>query len=92
VLLDFPPERRGSETPLEYIIEEDRRRYKTDEIRTGSLEQSVVWNALAESFHESIGKVRVFCHPDHAEFLTAFLKRSEIESMLAHALHQADTE
>ena len=91
LLVDFPPE-RISDTPLEFVVEEDRRRYKVDELRTGSLEQSVVWNALQANFHESIGKLRVFCHPDHVSFLSAFLSRQAIENALSDALHRTEAD
>lgn len=90
LLVDFPPEKKGTKTALEYIVEEDRRRYKIDEMRTGSLEQSIVWKGLQDSFHESIGKLRIFCHPDHAEFVSAYLSRQEFEAALREALAETD--
>jgi HD superfamily phosphohydrolase len=89
LLVDFPPERRGSETELEYIVEGDRRRTKADEMKTGSLEHSIVWQTLRDKFHESIGKVRVYCHPDHSDFLTASLTPKQIEDALGEALKVA---
>jgi HD superfamily phosphohydrolase len=92
LLIDIPPERKGSDIPLEFIVEEDRRRVKSDEMRTGNLEQSILWKALHESFQVSIGKLRVFCHPDHAEFLTAYLSRPTIENALSSALNKVEAE
>jgi HD superfamily phosphohydrolase len=92
VLVDFPPSRKGSTTGLEYVVEEDRRWFKIDELKTGNLEQSVVWKVLQQSFQESIGKLRVFCHPDHAEFLSAYLSRLEIEEALTSSLHEVAAE
>jgi HD superfamily phosphohydrolase len=92
LLVDFPPERRGSEIPLEYIVEEDRRRVKQDEMRVGSLEQSVVWNALQKSSHESIGKLRVYCHPDFSDYVGALLTRSAIESALSTAVTRVEAD
>src|SRR5207248_10582897 len=92
LLLDLPPKRKGSDMPLEYIVEEDRRRYKVDEVRIGSLEEAVVWKSLQDSFHESIGKVRLFCHPDHADFVSSFLTRPEFEHTLADAVQQVEGE
>jgi hypothetical protein len=90
LLVDIPADRRGSETPLEFIIEEDRRRVKIDQLKTGNREASVVWKALQDSFQESIGKLRVFCHPDHDEFLTSFLGRNKIEDALSRALKKVE--
>jgi hypothetical protein len=92
LLIDIPLERRASSSPLEYLVEEDRKRFKREELRTENLEQSVIWKALQSSFQESIGKLRVFCHPDHAEFLVAFVQRGTFESILASALAEAERE
>lgn len=92
LLVDMPPERKGSTIPLEFVIEEDRRRGKADEMRTGSLEHSIVWKAMQDSFQVSIGKLRVLCHPDHADFLSAFLSRPVIENALSAALVTIDRE
>jgi HD superfamily phosphohydrolase len=92
LLVDIPTARPGSSTPLEFVIEEDRRRVKSDEMRTGSLEHSVIWKALQDSFQESIGKLRVFCHPDHSDFLSAYLSRQSIENALTSALQLTEQE
>jgi hypothetical protein len=92
ILVDFPPEKGGSATALEYIIEEERRRYKSDELETGTLEQSVIWNSLNDKFHESIGKLRVFAHPDHDEFLRHALSRSVLEGALVEVINAVASE
>jgi hypothetical protein len=89
VLVDVPPEREGSDTELEYLREEDRRRYKVDEVETGSLEESVVWAQLKNNAQQSIAKVRIFCHPEHHEFLSNYLDHEQIRGQLDKAL--ADT-
>jgi HD superfamily phosphohydrolase len=86
VLLIDVPGQRTSDNKLEYVIEEDRRRSKTDEMRTGSCEQSLVWKALHDHFHQSIGKVRVFAHPDYSAFVSACLSRQVLEECLSGAL------
>jgi hypothetical protein len=90
LLVDLPADRSGSETELEFIVEEDRRRVKIDEMLTGNREASIVWKVLQDSFQLSIGKLRAFCHPDHEEFLSAFLERNEIEDALSSALKSVD--
>jgi HD superfamily phosphohydrolase len=92
LLVDVPLAKRGSSTPLEFIIEEDRRHVKQDEMRIGSLEQSLVWRTLQDSFQESIGKLRVFCHPDHAEFISAYLSRQALENALSYAMEKTEGE
>jgi HD superfamily phosphohydrolase len=87
LLIDLPPVRPSSKAPLMYLIEEDRRRIKIDENQVGTLESSLVWEALQGNFQESIGKLRVFCHPTHHEFLSAFLSRRVIEGALSSALN-----
>jgi HD superfamily phosphohydrolase len=86
LLIDLPPVRPSSKSPLMYLIEEDRRRIKIDENQVGTLEASLVWEALQGNFQESIGKLRVFCHPKHHDFLSAFLSRRVIEGALSSAL------
>jgi serine/threonine protein kinase len=92
VLLDIPIEKFGADTPLEYLVEEDRRRSKTDELQTGSLAESNMWKALQASSYESIGKVRVFCHPSHSDFLSAFLQREYLEGALREALRGVEAD
>jgi len=87
VLIDIPSRSTG-DSKLEYIIEEDRRRSKADEMRTGSCEQSVVWQALQDYFQQSIGKARVFAHPQYSAFLSACLPRQSVEEALSGALRE----
>jgi hypothetical protein len=92
VLVDIPPESPAGDAILEFLVEEDRRRYKVDEVKTGTLEHSVVWRELRKNFRQSIGKMRVFAHPDHNDFLSAYLSRSDIEGALDGALRKVDGE
>lgn len=91
-LLDLPPERKPATVGLEYLVEEDRRHIKNEELKAEKLEQSAVWRALQRSFQESIAKLRIFCHPDHAEFVCAYFldDRAHLERMLAEALKEAE--
>jgi HD superfamily phosphohydrolase len=91
-LIDIPPERKPSNVGLEYLVEEDRRRFKSEEVRTEKLEQSIVWKTLQRSFHESIAKLRIFCHPDHADFVASSFvdHRSELENILSHSLTEVE--
>jgi len=84
VLVDAAQPRPGAATGLEVIEEEDRRRARIDELPTGKPEPSSLWTKLRTDLHESLGKVRVMCHPDHARFISA-LNRETVEDALRQA-------
>lgn len=84
-LVDIPSERKGSSFELHFLPES--RIYGSlssaeDNIQT---EDSLIWTSLSKNFLGSIGKVRVFCHPDIIETCTACLSRPEVESTLEEA-------
>jgi HD associated region len=84
VLLDAVPSRPGASGGLELLEEDDRRRAKIDEVTTTHAEASAVWDALRESLQDTLGKVRVFCHPGHSRFISA-LDRTVLESAVERA-------
>lgn len=86
LLVDAPPSRPGAKRGLELVDEDDRRRALVEEFTISNLEKSKVWESLRDQLQESIGKVRVFCHPDHQRFLSAFLSRDTLEKALDRAL------
>lgn len=86
LLVDVPPEKL--ETPLEYVVEEGRSRSRVDGFRAEYLERSTVWAHLQEDFRMSAGKVRVFCHRSHAEFVSSYFSRAQLEKALAVAIAQ----
>jgi len=85
VLVDATQARPGATSGLELVQEEDRRRARIDELPVSRPEQSDLWNSLRTNLHESLGKVRVVCHPDHARFISA-LNRELIEAALDQAV------
>jgi hypothetical protein len=91
LLIDIPPVRKNEEG-LEYIVEEDRRRYKVDELKTGNFEKSDLWNELQQTSKGTLAKVRVFCDPEFSEFLTAYLTHTQIEAELEKSLRKIDTD
>jgi serine/threonine protein kinase len=91
LLIDIPPVRSNQEG-LEYLAEEDRRRYKIDELKTGNFEKSTLWNELQQNSRGSLAKVRVFCDPEFSEFLTSYLTHTQIETELEKALSKIDTD
>ncbi len=84
VLVDATQPRPGASSPLGFVREEDRRRARIDEAPMTTPEESNLWKSLRTDLHESLGKVRVFCHPDHARFVSA-LDRDLVEDVLAQA-------
>ncbi|MEI6195880.1 MAG: HD domain-containing protein, partial [Verrucomicrobiota bacterium] len=90
VLIDIPPERKASNISLEYLVEEDRQRFKREEVKTENLEQSIIWRAIQNSFQESLGKLRLFCHPDYADFLARSIPRKTFESILSTSLKETE--
>lgn len=84
LLVDATQPRPGAGSGLEVVQEEDRRRAKIDELPVRRPEQSNLWNSLRVDLHESLGKVRVLCHPQHARFVS-ILSREMVEEALEHA-------
>lgn len=81
-LVDVPTERKGSSIDL-YFKSESRiygpLKSSEEDIH---LEDSILWTALSKNFLASIGKIRVFCHPDIIETCSTCLTRLEIENTL----------
>jgi len=90
VIIDFPPDWRHSDYPPDYIAEEQRRYIKKDQFETGSLGQSEVWSVLRQNIAQSIGKLRVFCHPKYSNFITFTLKHDDIQIQLKNAINKIE--
>lgn len=82
VLVDIPQERRGTSADLEYLPESDSRETRGLWRHPVSLEDSLLWKQLHGAFIESVGKIRVFCHPDHRGLLESVLDRPTLEGLL----------
>jgi hypothetical protein len=63
LLVDIPAARPGSEVPLQYVLEGQRRSLRKDDRSVGSLESSRVWQQYAEGLFKTAGKIRVFADP-----------------------------
>lgn len=90
-LLDLPASKSVLESNIEYLKEEDQTR-DTDgfegeavPLRVDGLSGTIVWETLQDNFYESIRKFRVYCHPDHCEFVSKLLDRQEIQTQLDEA-------
>lgn len=91
LLVDLPPEDKVLEEDVEYIKEEDRRRTEIEELEVENLKGTAVWEGLQTNFHESIGKLRVYCHPEHSNFFSAYFDRTDVRDMLQDALNEVPT-
>jgi HD superfamily phosphohydrolase len=67
LLIDFPAGRPGSESPLFYVLEGQRRQLRKDDRAVGKLQTSAVWDEYARNLRRTAGKIRVFCRPDLVE-------------------------
>jgi HD superfamily phosphohydrolase len=64
LLIDVPGQRPGSQVPLYYVLEGQRRALRKDNRSVGDLQASEVWEKYARDLIAVAGKVRVFCDPD----------------------------
>jgi hypothetical protein len=81
-LVDIPTERKGSSIDLYYLAESRIFGPVKSTEESVLMEDSVLWTDLSKNFHKSVGKIRLFCHPDIVETCTAGLNRSDIEGAL----------
>lgn len=88
LLLDVPRE-KSSDKPLEYLVEEDRPDFKKDAVRVVKLERSIVWRGIQEGFIQSIGKIRLFCHPEFSELVKVLVPRAKREEIILGAIKAA---
>ena len=65
--------------------ETDRWRHHTDELVRIRVEESNVWSSIVDAFGESIGKIRLFAHPDIVEIIRAINPKT-LESLLYNLL------
>lgn len=91
LLIDIPAERKGSSYCLDFLKEkrfDDPFKVVSKEEQT---EDSVIWKSLADDFLKSVGKVRIFCHPDVIDTFST-IKRAALESSLASAVNYISKE
>jgi HD superfamily phosphohydrolase len=74
LLIDVPGERPGSEVPLYYVLEGQRRSLRKDDRSVGDLQQSEVWVDYAKNLIRTAGKVRVFCDPELVDSVEASIE------------------
>jgi len=69
LLVDVPTMRSGSDIGLYFIPEMQRRAQRKDDRVCVPARRSTFWEMTAKNLHLSIGKLRVFAHPDITESL-----------------------
>ena len=82
VIVDSPAERPMSEVDLYFLTEHRIRGVAHLGDAAKAIDTSPMWSAIAENFQASAGKIRVFVHPEYADFFEAVLKPNEIEDIL----------
>lgn len=71
LLIDIPGTRPGSDVPLYYVLEGQRRSLRKDDRSVGDLQKSEVWDQYAKNLLSAAGKVRVFCDPELVDSVEA---------------------
>lgn len=87
-LIDIPSERRPADIELYFLPEKRIRNTTILQSEHTGLEDSLLWARMTESFQASVGKVRVFVHPDFDKTAAAALDRTEVEAVLESAYRQ----
>jgi hypothetical protein len=77
ILIDVPGARPGSDVPLYYVVEAQRRALRKDEHAVGDVQASEVWNQFGSGLRDRAGKVRIFCHPRFVDAVEAAVDRVE---------------
>jgi hypothetical protein len=87
-LIDVPPPRGGNKYPLQYLNE--TRFTNTAQLNTGNAmqsEDSDIWKSITNDLTASIGKARIFCHPEIIDTVSAFFTRDKIDRAIEGAWH-----
>jgi hypothetical protein len=88
LLIDIPGERPGSDVPLYFVLEGQRRSLRKDDRSVGSLQKSEVWEHYAKNLLSAAGKIRVFCEPTLVDTVETTLSWREGIEELIKALEQ----
>jgi HD superfamily phosphohydrolase len=84
-LIDVPPPKDGGIYKLQYLHEA---RYTNNIQNIGEViqpEDSIIWSSIGKNLSESIGKARIFCHPEIIDTAAAFFTRDKIEDAILEA-------
>jgi hypothetical protein len=64
LIIDIPGARPGSQVPLYYVLEGQRRSLRKDDRSVGDLQESKIWDEYGNNLLSAAGKIRIFCDPD----------------------------
>jgi HD superfamily phosphohydrolase len=88
LLIDIPGSRPGSQVPLYYVLEGQRRSLRKDDRTVGDLQKSKIWDEYANNLLSAAGKIRIFCDPKLVDSVEASMEwRKGIDSLIT-ALEQ----
>jgi len=85
ILVDLPNSKPGSEIPLYYVLETERRALRRDGSSVGRAHASTTWEQYGENLREQAGKLRIFCHESAAEPIEAALDREAFAQIFEEA-------
>ncbi|MGH8950461.1 MAG: protein kinase domain-containing protein [Acidimicrobiia bacterium] len=86
ILIDLPGDRPGSDVPLYYILEGQRRALRRSVRAIGEVQTSRTWDEYAARLREKAGKFRIYCHPSFIDAVESALEREEFMGLLDAAL------
>lgn len=88
ILIDVPGSRPGSETPLQYVLEAQRRALRKDERAIGDVQESESWKQYGTYLRDRVGKARIFCHPEFVDCIEAVVDRGRFMDILTPILRK----
>jgi HD superfamily phosphohydrolase len=86
LLIDVPGPRSGSEVPLYFVLETQRRALRRDTKAVGNAEISEIWQEFGQNLRSRAGKVRIFCHPGFVDAVEASVDRDEFMKLFKEAI------
>jgi HD superfamily phosphohydrolase len=88
LLVDFPPHKTGSKNGLEYRREDISRLGERDPFDVANVEPSTVWTQVSSAYRESLGKLRVFCHPSFSPFVARHFSSDRLQELMFQTLER----
>jgi len=89
LLVDLPNSKPGSEIPLYYVLETERRALRRDGSSVGKANASTTWERYGEGLREQAGKLRIFCHSSATDPIEASVDRETFAQIFEEACASA---